>query len=192
MKPSGVKPTADAPAGGAPAGAASSGDAGAGFVRRCLPHPWMSVFLLLAWLLLQRSLAPGTLLAGVLVALGLGWVFGKLRPPAARVRNVPLLVRLLLRVAGDIVRSNLAVARIVLRPRGRVRSGLVSIPLELTDPYGLAVLACIITSTPGTIWVDHDSVRRVLLIHVLDLVDEAASIESIKDRYEQPLLEIFQ
>ena len=161
-------------------------------MKRWLPHPLMSAFLLLAWLLLQRSLAPGTLLAGVLVALGLGWAFGKLRPPAARVRNVPLLVRLLLRVMGDIVRSNLAVARLVLRPRGQARSGFVAIPLELTDPYGLATLACIITSTPGTIWVDHDSARRVLLIHVLDLVDEAAWIEDIKRRYERPLLEIFQ
>jgi multicomponent K+:H+ antiporter subunit E len=152
----------------------------------------MSAFLLLAWLLLQRSLAPGTLLVGVLVALGLGWAFGKLRPPMARVRNVPLAARLLLRVMGDIVRSNLAVARIVLRPGGQVRSGFVSIPLELTDPYGLAALACIITSTPGTIWVDHDSARRVLLIHVLDLVDETAWIEDIKRRYERPLLEIFQ
>lgn len=161
-------------------------------IRRCLPHPLMSGFLLLAWLLLQRSLAPATLLAGVLVALGLGWAFGKLRPPAARIRNVPLLVRLLLRVMGDIVRSNLAVARLVLRPGGQVRSGFVSVPLELTDPYGLAALACIITSTPGTIWVDHDSTRRVLLIHVLDLVDEAAWIGNIKRRYERPLLEIFQ
>lgn len=161
-------------------------------MRRWLPHPLMSVFLLLAWLLLQQSLALATWLVGVLVALGLGWAFGKLRPPAARVRNVPLLARLLLRVTGDIVRSNLAVARIVLRPGGQVRSGFVSIPLELTDPYGLAVLACIITSTPGTIWVDHDSTHRMLLIHVLDLVDETAWIEDIKGRYERPLLEIFQ
>ncbi|MGP1664783.1 MAG: Na+/H+ antiporter subunit E, partial [Rhodanobacter sp.] len=59
-------------------------------------------------------------------------------------------------------------------------------------PYGLAVLACIITSTPGTIWVSYDSVRSVLLIHVLDLVDEQSWISSIKQRYERPLLEIFQ
>jgi multicomponent K+:H+ antiporter subunit E len=170
----------------------NSGDAKPSTLRRWLPHPLMSAFLLLAWLLLQRSLAPGTLLAGAVVALGLGWAFGKLRPPAARVRNVPLLVRLLLRVMGDIVRSNLAVARLVLRPRGQGHSGFVSIPLELTDPYGLAVLACIITSTPGTIWVDHDSTRHLLLIHVLDLVDEAVWIADIKQRYERPLLEIFQ
>jgi multicomponent K+:H+ antiporter subunit E len=163
------------------------------FLRRWLPHPLMAGFLLLAWLLLRQSLAPGTIIVGAMIALGLAWVFGKLRPPLARVRNWPLLGRLLLRVVRDIVRSNLAVARIVLRPRqDGFRSGFVAIPLELTDPYGLATLACIITSTPGTIWVDHDSIRNVLLIHVLDLVDESAWIDTIKRRYEQPLLEIFQ
>jgi multicomponent K+:H+ antiporter subunit E len=163
------------------------------FFRRWLPHPLMAGFLLLAWLLLRQSLAPGTIVVGAVLGLGLAWAFGQLRPPAARVRHWPLLGRLLLRVAGDIVRSNLAVARIVLRPRrDGFRSGFVAIPLELTDPYGLAALACIITSTPGTIWVDHDSVRNVLLIHVLDLVDETAWIATIKRRYERPLLEIFQ
>jgi len=161
-------------------------------MSRVLPHPLMAGFLLLAWLLLRQSLAPGTVLTGLVIALALAWVFGRLRPPAARVRNVPLMLRLLLRVIGDIVRSNLAVAGIVLRRRGRVESGFVEIPLELSDPYGLAALACIITSTPGTIWVDHDSRRNVLLIHVLDLVDEAVWIENIKQRYERPLREIFQ
>lgn len=165
----------------------------AAFLRRWLPHPLMAGFLLLAWLLLRQSLSPGTILVGAVIALGLAWAFGRLRPPRARVRHWPLLGRLLLRVARDIVRSNLAVARIVLRPRhDGFRSGFVAIPLELTDPYGLATLACIITSTPGTIWVDHDSVRNVLLIHVLDLVDEDAWIATIKQRYERPLLEIFQ
>lgn len=161
-------------------------------MSRHVPHPLMAGFLLLAWLLLQQSLAPGTLLAGLAIALGLTWAFGKLRAPPARVRNVPLMVRLLLRVIGDIVRSNLAVAGIVLRRRGRFVSGFVQIPLELTDPYGLAALACIITSTPGTIWVDHDSRRNVLMIHVLDLVDESVWIDTIKRRYEQPLREIFR
>jgi multicomponent K+:H+ antiporter subunit E len=96
------------------------------------------------------------------------------------------------RVVFDIVRSNLAVARLILRRDQRTHSGFVAIPLTLVDPYGLAVLACIITSTPGTIWVSHDSGASILLIHVLDLVDEQTWIDSIKRRYEQLLLEIFQ
>ena len=51
----------------------------------------------------------------------------------------------------DIVRSNLGVARVVLglvRDR-QVRSGFLEIPLELTDPHALTILAVIVTSTPG-------------------------------------------
>lgn len=161
-------------------------------MKRWLPHPLMSGFLLLVWLLLSHSVAPGTILVGVVLALGLVWAFDKLQPPPVRVRHYGLLAALLVRVIGDIIRSNFAVARVIVSRRPRFTSGFVTIPLTLTNPYALAMLAGIITSTPGTIWVSHDSARRVLLIHVLDLIDEAAWIERIKQRYERPLLEIFQ
>ena len=161
-------------------------------IRRWLPYPILSGLLALIWLILNQSLAPGTILLGVLLGIALARVFGLLRPPKARLRNYPLLLRLLLRVMIDIVHSNLAVARLILRRDSHARSGFVAIPLTLSDRYGLAVLACIITSTPGTIWVSHDSRLNILLIHVLDLVDEQTWIGSIKQRYEAPLLEIFQ
>lgn len=161
-------------------------------LRRWLPYPLLSGLLALIWLVLNQSLSPGTILLGIALGLALAKVFGLLRPPKAHVRNYPLLARLLLRVVFDIVRSNFAVARLILRGDGHVRSGFVSIPLTLTDRHGLAVLACIITSTPGTIWVSYDPAANVLLIHVLDLVDEDTWIDTIQQRYERPLLEIFQ
>lgn len=161
-------------------------------IRRWLPYPILSALLLAVWLLLQQSLAPGSILLGALLGIALAKVFGLLRPPKARLRHYPLLGRLFVRVVLDIFRSNLAVARLVLRRDSRTHSGFVAIPLALTDRHGLAVLACIITSTPGTIWVSYDPDANILLIHVLDLVDEASWIDSIKQRYERPLLEIFQ
>lgn len=162
-------------------------------IRRWLPYPLLSALLALIWLVLNQSISPGTVLLGLVLGVALGRVFGLLRPPKARARNVPMAARLLLRVLLDIVRSNLAVARLILGGGGgKVRSGFVSIPLTLTDHHGLAVLACIITSTPGTVWVSYDPASSVLLIHVLDLVDEATWIATIRQRYERPLLEIFQ
>jgi multicomponent K+:H+ antiporter subunit E len=161
-------------------------------MKRWLPYPLLSALLWLIWLLLNQSVAPGTILLGALFGVVLAKLFGVLRPPKARVRNVQVLVRLFGRVVLDIVRSNLAVARIILSRHSHPNAGFVAIPLTLTDPYGLAVLACIITSTPGTIWVSHDSAEDILLIHVLDLDDEQSWIDSIKQRYERPLLEIFQ
>jgi len=161
-------------------------------MTRWLPHPWFALWLLVAWLLLQQSLAAPTIVLGIVLALALSWALGKLHPPRVRVRSLGTLLVLLVRVFGDIVRSNVAVAKIIVSPRPRYTSGFVTIPLEMTSPYALALLACIITATPGTIWVSHDSGRRVLVIHVLDLVDESTWVANIKRRYEQPLLRIFR
>jgi multicomponent K+:H+ antiporter subunit E len=94
----------------------------------------------------------------------------------------------------DIVRSNIGVARIILGLVGKreIRSGFVDIPLDMRDPHGLAVLAIIVTSTPGTVWVDLARDGSRLTLHVLDLRDEAEWISWIKNRYERPLMEIFE
>ncbi|HEX8664285.1 MAG TPA: Na+/H+ antiporter subunit E [Beijerinckiaceae bacterium] len=157
-----------------------------------LPHPLVSAGLLVLWLLLNTTMSVGHILIGCALALAGGWSLHALRPPKARIRRPGAILRLAARVFADIVRSNVAVARIVLGLGGRERtSGFVDIPLDLRDPYGLAALACIITSTPGTLWVKHDPATGMLTIHVLDLIDESEWSRTIKGRYERLLLEIF-
>ena len=162
-------------------------------MTRLLPFPFMTICLLVLWLLLNQALSLGHLLLGGAIALVAGWVFTALEPPRARIRRAGAVLRLSSRVLADIVRSNIAVGRIILGLARREHvSGFVSIPLELRDPYGLAALACIVTSTPGTLWVSFDPLRGILMIHVLDLIDEDEWIRTIKGRYERLLLEIFE
>jgi multicomponent K+:H+ antiporter subunit E len=101
---------------------------------------------------------------------------------------------LLWRVFVDILRSNIAVGRIVLGLQGKreIRSGFLEIPLDIREPHALAALATIVTSTPGTIWVDLSRDGRTLTLHVLDLRDERVWIATIKQRYESLLMEIFE
>jgi multicomponent K+:H+ antiporter subunit E len=161
-------------------------------MTRLLPFPLISAGLLVLWLLLSGTLSLGQLLLGSAAALVGGWALAALDPPKARLRRPGAIFRLAALVVADIVRSNFAVARIVLGLGRRERtSGFVNIPLELRDPYGLATLAGIITSTPGTLWVGFDAASGTLTIHVLDLVDESEWVRTIKSRYERPLLEIF-
>lgn len=160
-------------------------------MTRLIPAPLMSASLLALWLVLNQSISLGHILLGGGIALVGGWAFVQLDPPKSRLRRLGAACRLAASVAADIVRSNVAVAQIVLGlRRGELVSGFVDIPLDLRDPYGLATLACIITSTPGTVWVDFDPASGILTIHVLDLVSESQWIRTIKGRYEQPLLEI--
>jgi multicomponent K+:H+ antiporter subunit E len=159
-------------------------------MSRVLPYPLLTVSLLAMWLLLN-GLSVGQVLLGGAVAVAASNVTAALRPAKLRIKRWHLLPKLVAIVLIDIWRSNIAVARLILRPdrTGRV-SGFVVVPLELRDPAGLAILACIVTSTPGTAWVEYDSESNKLLLHVLDLVDDAPWIDLIKNRYERLLLEI--
>lgn len=162
-------------------------------MKRWLPFPLLSLALLATWLLLNQTLAAGQAVLGALIALGGGLALAMLQAPRGRVRRPLVIAELAWLVLADIVRSNIAVARIVLNPgHRRQTSGFLEIPLEMRSPAGLAVLACIITSTPGTAWARYDSARGVLTLHILDLIDEAAWIRTIKRRYERRLLEIFE
>ncbi|MBN8973606.1 MAG: Na+/H+ antiporter subunit E [Xanthobacteraceae bacterium] len=159
---------------------------------KLLPYPIASAIFLGFWLLLNQSLSTGQFLLGASMALIGGWALAALEQPKARPRRPLAILRLAFIVSADIVKSNIAVACIIIGfGRRERRPGFVDIPLELRDPYGLALLACIITSTPGTLWVKFEEPAGTLTIHVLDLVDKAEWINTIKSRYEQPLLEIF-
>ncbi len=151
---------------------------------------WLA--LIAMWLLLNGTLALGQVLVGGAVALAGLYARALLQPATAELRRPRAAIALVGVVVADIVHSNVAVAAIVLRGRrGRV-SGFVEIPLATRHPTALAALACIITATPGTAWAGYDRQTDTLTMHVLDLVDPAASVRAIKDRYERRLMEIFE
>lgn len=161
-------------------------------MSRLIPFPVVSGGLFALWLLLNQTFSIGHILLGGVIAVVGGWTLTALELPKTRLQRIGVMARLAAVVLIDIVRSNIAVAGLILDlTRSRRTAGFVEIPLELRNPYGLAALACIITSTPGTIWVDFDEARGLLTIHVLDLTDRDDVVNAIKGRYERRLLEIF-
>jgi len=158
-----------------------------------LPYPLLSLALLVLWLLLNQSVSAGHVILGSVIAVLASWAMAALRPEKPRIRRPGAALRLLCMVVIDILRSNVAVGQIIVRSREPgAKAGFMTILLDLRDRHGLAVLAIIITSTPGTIWVDYDAARGTLLLHVLDLVDETVWVQTIKGRYERLLMEIFE
>jgi len=161
-------------------------------MSRLLPYPLLTASLLVMWILLNGP-SLGHLILGSVIAFGASLAMAALQPAKPRLRRWDMIPRLVAVVLADILQSNVAVAGIILKGGRREGTpGFVLIPLELRDRTGLAVLACIITSTPGTAWVEYHSASDRLLIHVLDLVDEQAWIDLIKQRYERLLMEIFE
>lgn len=163
-------------------------------MRRWLPSPWLSVSLLLTWLLLNQSLEPAHWLLGGILAILAPLLARPLQPHGhARIRRPLALLRLLGFSAIEILRSCFNVTQIILLRRSAdVNSQFIRIPLDLRSPHGLALLSCLINITPGTVWVDLLPERHELLLHVFDLHDEAWWVGTIKTRYERPIMEVFE
>jgi multicomponent K+:H+ antiporter subunit E len=159
---------------------------------RWLAHPWLSLLVLLGWLLLQQSLHPAHLISGAVLALVLPWLvhgfLGSNRP--ARLSGTAL--RLFVVVLWDIVVSNITVARIVLSPGAKPRPAWVRMPLRLKHPTAISLLASIITTTPGTVSCVVDAAGGAIWVHALDCDDAPALVAQMQARYEAPLVEIFE
>lgn len=162
-------------------------------MTRWIPHPLLTLALIFMWLLLTRF-SLGHLILGTLIALVAGWALSALHPAGPRLRRWDKIAQLVWVVFVDILRSNLAVAWLILTRdrRGARHSEFLEIPLDLRSQAGLALLSLIITATPGTAWIEYRPRSGVLLLHVFDLLEDADWHELIKNRYESLLQEIFE
>lgn len=160
--------------------------------RKWLPHPVLSVLLAASWLLLQQTLTLPHLMAAAALGLVIPRLISSFLGLRVKVRSPRTVVTLVLVVLWDIVVSNATVARIVLNPWSRPHPAWVRVSLDIRQPNAVALLATIITTTPGTLSCIVDDVRAVIWVHALDCSDPAALVAQIKHRYEHPLKEIFE
>ena len=161
-------------------------------MRRVLPHPALSAMLLVVWLLMANGITVGGIVLGTVFALILPKFTEPFWPDRPRVRIGRALARYLAVVVLDILIANFQVGWLILFRRNRdLRSRWLIVPVDLTTPEAITVLAGTISLTPGTVSADVSADGRYLLVHALDVADEAAEIARIKTRYEAPLLRIF-
>jgi multicomponent K+:H+ antiporter subunit E len=159
---------------------------------RLLPYPLLGLGLMLMWLLLAGFTLGQFVLAVAVAVLACQALkaLGEKSPHIRRWLAIPELTGIVLY---DIIRSNMAVSSLLLSIHERPRhSGFITVPIRLRHPSGLAILSIIITSTPGTAWLDYNSARSEVLIHVFDLVDREEWVDLIANRYERLLAEIFE
>ena len=161
--------------------------------RRLIPHPLLSVMLTLVWLGLVNRFTLGNLLLGGFLGLVVPMITGPDWPNRPTLRRPLTIVRYVLVVLWDIIVANVQVAAIILFKRNAdMRSRWFSVPLELTSPEAITVLAGTITLTPGTVSAMLAADGRAILVHCLHTDDPEGDRDRIKQRYERPLKEIFE
>lgn len=156
-----------------------------------LPNPLISVTLLVTWILLWGSIGAGVILLGAVFAWIIPLYTSRFWPNPPRVASVGAVVRFVPIVIWDIIVANIAVALLIVGPNAKLRPRFFRVPIDLKDDLAITLLGGIISMTPGTVTTDVSEDRKALIVHGLDVPDEAEVVRNIKDRYEKPLKEIF-
>lgn len=155
---------------------------------------FLVVVLALVWAAITSSFSGLNLLFGGLI----GGLAVSLLRDAVQDRGVLRKIRSILSLAGlflrELMASAVSVALLVIRPdlRKRLRPALVAVPLTVTSDAEIALLANLITLTPGTLSVDVSPDKRHLYIHALTMDDAETLISGIADGFEKKVQEVFR
>ncbi len=162
-------------------------------LNRVFPHPQLTVLMTVVWLLLVNKVTLGNILLGAVLGVAIPVItqpFWQKRPILKHPLKIAAYVVIVL---WDIVVANVVVAYTILfKSNANTRSHWITVPLELTSPEAITVLAGTITMTPGTVSSALTADARAILVHCLDTDDPDGVRDEIKTRYERRLKEIFE
>jgi multicomponent Na+:H+ antiporter subunit E len=151
-----------------------------------------SVLLALAWMALTGDWS----LPALVFSCTLGWLLVRLvRPLGGEGFRRVRLVRLpgfVLFFLKELVVANLKVAVTVLFPKGRLRPAIVAFPLRLDRDAEIALLANLITLTPGSLSLDVSPDRRTLYVHAMATKSTDDLRREIREGFERRILEAFR
>ena len=156
-----------------------------------LPHPLLSLLLLVLWLLLNNSAAPGHWVLGAVLGIVIPLFTRRFWPQRLVVGRSAAALHLAGRVIVDIIQANFSVAKVVLGPKSAIQPMFVKVPLAVESDFAVTVLASVISLTPGTVSADIDAENRCLLVHALSAEKPEDLVKQIKSRYETLIKEIF-
>ncbi len=162
-------------------------------LRKLFPHPYLTLLLVITWMLLVNQLNLGSLVLAVILGTIIPLITAPYWPNRPILRNPLAMIGYVLIVMYDIIKSNIIVAGIVLfKPNSQLKSAWITVPIDLRTPEAITVLAGTITMTPGTVTADMSGDGRSLLVHCLHAPNPDEVRDEIKSRYEARLMRIFE
>jgi len=78
--------------------------------------------------------------------------------------------------ARALIKANIDVAKVVLSPHPTFRPGFLAVPMAAATDLEITLLANSITLTPGTISVHVVREHRIIVIHALDIGNDADAV----------------
>lgn len=152
----------------------------------------LNLLLALAWMALTGQFSPINFVEGLILGYLMLWLVQRAIGPSNYFSKVAQFLAFIRFFAWELLLANLRVAYSVLLPRGRLRSGIIAVPLDVQTDTEITLLVNLITLTPGTLSLDLSDDRRVLYVHALHVEDVQEFRRQIKQGFERRVQELLR
>jgi multicomponent Na+:H+ antiporter subunit E len=153
-----------------------------------------NLLLAFAWAVAGGQFTLASFLVGFVIGFLILLFAQRLFGPSAYFTKAPQVIRFIFFYFGELILANFRVAYDVVTPTHYMRPGVIAVPLEAQTDAEIALLANLITLTPGSLSVDLSPDRRVLYVHTMyindDDVDQAR--RQIKELLERRVLQVLR
>lgn len=150
----------------------------------------LNVFLALMWMFIKVSYDGSSFIKGYIFGLIIIFVFRRFFNSKFYLVRVYAVIKLILLFLKELVLSNIAVLKVVLKPKLDMRPGIFAYETVLKKDWEITLLSNLITLTPGTLVIDVSDDNKTIYIHAMDIADVDEAIDSIKNSFEKAILEV--
>lgn len=150
----------------------------------------LNVFLGFLWMVLTVSFEPVAFLKGYLFGLLIIFTFRRFFHSRFYLLKVIAVIKLIYIFIRELILSNIAVVKTVLKPKLDMKPGIFAYPTVLKKDWEITTLANLITLTPGTLVIDLSPDNKILYVHAMDISNAKESIDSIKNTFEKAIMEV--
>lgn len=147
--------------------------------------------LALVFMLELSSFSMANLAIGLLLGLGVTLLFRQHltadldQGPAPSLRRLLHFPGFLLFSLVEIIRGTAKVGAITLGLQPRPRAGIVAVPIGQRTQVGIVASSVVMNLSPGTVLVEVDDARGVMLVHTIDATDPDALRDELERFYQR-------
>ncbi|XKH50768.1 Na+/H+ antiporter subunit E [Chryseomicrobium palamuruense] len=150
----------------------------------------LNVFIAFVWMFLSNSFTTATFIIGYILGLVMLFMLRRFFSTRFYMERVVAVAKLILLFLKELVVSNIAVLRVILKPKMNIRPAIFELETQLKEGWEITLLSLLITLTPGTVVINISEDRTKLYVHTLDLDDVEDAVNSIRNTFEKAIMEV--
>lgn len=150
----------------------------------------LNVVLAFLWMFIKVSYDPISFIKGYIFGIVIIFILRRYFRSRFYLSRIWSMIKLTLIFFRELILSNVAIVKIVLKPKIDMRPGIFALETELTEDWQITLLSSLITLTPGTLVISVSEDNKILFVHAMDIGEVEDEINSIKNTFERAILEV--